>query len=108
MEISKTRTNVALVVLLVTCLTVGAAVAADNSTRRHLAKKYKGPCMATNLIDKCWRCDPQWADNREKYADCAMGFGSKATGGKGGRVYVVSDNSDSDVENPAPGICFEY
>ncbi|TMW81891.1 hypothetical protein EJD97_007453 [Solanum chilense] len=103
MEISKTRTNVALVVLLVTCLTVGAAVAADNSTRRHLAKKYKGPCMATNLIDKCWRCDPQWANNRQKYADCAMGFGSKATGGKGGRVYVVSDNSDSDVENPAPG-----
>merc|ERR1712183_670370 len=29
----------------------------NNSTRRQL-RKYKGPCLATNPIDRCWRCDP--------------------------------------------------
>lgn len=103
MGISKTRINGLLVLLFITFFTVGAAAVADNSTRRHLTKKYKGPCLAVNLIDKCWRCDPHWADHREKYAECAMGFGSKAIGGKGGRIYVVTDNSDSNVENPVPG-----
>ncbi|KAK4360754.1 hypothetical protein RND71_019706 [Anisodus tanguticus] len=94
--------NGLLVLLFITFVTVGAAVP-DNSTRRHLSKKYKGPCVAANLIDKCWRCDPRWADYRQKYASCAMGFGRKAIGGKGGRVYVVTDNSDDDVQNPKPG-----
>lgn len=75
-----------------------------NDTRRELGtKKYTGPCMVTNPIDKCWRCDPNWADNRKKLADCAMGFGSKATGGKAGRFYVVNDSSD-DYTDPKPGI----
>lgn len=58
--------------------------------------------MVTNPIDKCWRCDPNWADNRKRLADCAMGFGSKATGGKDGEFYVVTDNSD-DYNDPKPG-----
>lgn len=75
----------------------------NNSTRRGLGtKKYTGPCMVTNPIDKCWRCDPNWADNRKKLADCAMGFGSKAIGGKDGEFYVVTDNSD-DYNDPKPG-----
>ncbi|MCD9637761.1 hypothetical protein HAX54_021229 [Datura stramonium] len=102
MEISKTKMNGLLVLLFITFVTVGATVP-NNSTRRHLSKKYKGPCVAANLIDKCWRCDPRWANYREKYASCAMGFGRNAMGGKGGKVYVVRDNSDNNVQNPLPG-----
>lgn len=102
MGISKTKINGLIVLLFFTFVAVGTAVP-DNSTRRHLSKKYKGPCVAANLIDKCWRCNPRWADDRQKYADCAMGFGRNAIGGKGGRIYVVTDPSDYNVENPVPG-----
>ncbi|KAH7529144.1 hypothetical protein FEM48_Zijuj05G0153300 [Ziziphus jujuba var. spinosa] len=73
-----------------------------NSTRRSL-NKYSGPCMATNPIDRCWRCDKNWATNRKRLADCALGFGHKATGGKAGEIYVVTDSSDDDLLNPKPG-----
>ncbi|KAL2552331.1 Pectate lyase family protein [Forsythia ovata] len=74
-----------------------------NSTRRQLKKAYNGECMATNPIDRCWRCQPNWADNRKRLADCALGFGYKAKGGKAGRFYVVTDSSDNDMVNPKPG-----
>ncbi|KAL0395656.1 UNVERIFIED_CONTAM: putative pectate lyase P59 [Sesamum calycinum] len=74
-----------------------------NSTRRRLGKKYRGPCKVTNPIDACWRCDPNWHLDRFKLVDCSLGFGRKATGGKGGRIYVVSDSSDDDILNPKPG-----
>jgi pectate lyase len=74
-----------------------------NSTRRGLRKKYRGPCMVTNPIDRCWRCQPNWADNRKRLADCGLGFGYKAKGGKAGRFYVVDDSSDNDMVNPKPG-----
>lgn len=73
-----------------------------NSTRRSLGK-YKGPCLATNPIDRCWRCRNNWAKNRKRLANCALGFGRKTTGGKLGRIYVVTDPSDNDVQNPRPG-----
>ncbi|PHU15462.1 putative pectate lyase 7 [Capsicum chinense] len=73
-----------------------------NSTRRDL-HKYNGPCMATNPIDRCWRCDPHWAKRRQKLADCVLGFGHHTTGGKGGRIYVVTDPGDNDMVNPKPG-----
>ncbi|CAI9109631.1 OLC1v1009490C1 [Oldenlandia corymbosa var. corymbosa] len=76
-----------------------------NSTRRELyGKKNRrgGPCMATNVIDQCWRCDPNWAKKRQNMADCVKGFGSKARGGKGGKYYLVTDPSD-DWQNPKPG-----
>ncbi len=56
-----------------------------------------------NPIDDCWRCDPIWENNRQSLADCALGFGSKAIGGQGGQIYIVTDNSDNDTVNPAPG-----
>jgi len=75
-----------------------------NSTRRGLAgTKYKGPCVATNPIDKCWRCQPDWEKNRQRLADCALGFGYKAKGGKGGPIYVVTSSEDNDVVNPKVG-----
>ncbi|KAL0385723.1 UNVERIFIED_CONTAM: putative pectate lyase 19 [Sesamum radiatum] len=63
----------------------------------------EGDCKATNPIDRCWRCDPDWAKNRQKLADCARGFGHRATGGQGGRFYVVTDPSDDDMDKPKPG-----
>ncbi|XP_038882226.1 putative pectate lyase 2 [Benincasa hispida] len=55
-----------------------------------------------NLIDACWRSNPNWAANRRALADCAVGFGSDAIGGKFGSIYVVTDPSD-DPEYPEPG-----
>ncbi|KAJ7946320.1 Pectate lyase [Quillaja saponaria] len=55
-----------------------------------------------NLIDSCWRTQPNWAQNRRALADCAVGFGKGAIGGKYGGLYVVNDTSD-DPANPKPG-----
>ncbi|KAK4750248.1 hypothetical protein SAY87_027697 [Trapa incisa] len=60
-------------------------------------------CRSGNPIDDCWRCDPNWQSNRQRLAECGIGFGAGATGGKGGRYYVVTDSSDSDTVNPKPG-----
>jgi pectate lyase len=77
----------------------------SNNTRRGLtaATQYTGPCIATNPIDKCWRCQSDWAENRFKLADCALGFGYKAKGGKGGPIYVVNSTDDGDLMDPKPG-----
>ena len=84
---------------------VGELIMGKNETRRNLKgqKKYVGPCKVTNPIDACWRCDPNWANNRMKIVDCIQGFGRKTTGGKGGPIYVVTDPSDGDLVNPRPG-----
>jgi pectate lyase len=60
-------------------------------------------CGQGNPIDDCWRCDPNWRENRQALADCAIGFGKNAIGGKNGPIYVVTDDSDNDMINPAPG-----
>ncbi|KAL4569567.1 hypothetical protein LXL04_025208 [Taraxacum kok-saghyz] len=69
------------------------------STRRDLHTT----CEATNVIDKCWRGKSDWAENRQALADCALGFATGTTGGKGGDIYVVTDPSDDDCENPKEG-----
>jgi len=65
--------------------------------------KDEGPCEYTNPIDACWRCQPNWEENRKRLADCAMGFAKGVTGGKDGEYYVVTDDSDDDLLNPRPG-----
>jgi pectate lyase len=65
--------------------------------------KYSGPCLATNPIDRCWRCRKDWATDRQRLARCAKGFGREATGGLGGKIYIVTDPSDEDFSNPRPG-----
>ncbi|KAJ8759109.1 hypothetical protein K2173_004115 [Erythroxylum novogranatense] len=60
-------------------------------------------CQTGNPIDDCWRCDPNWAENRQQLANCAIGFGQGSLGGKGGPIYVVTDSSDHDPANPTPG-----
>lgn len=76
----------------------------ESVTRRQLlAIHVKDQCLTGNPIDDCWRCDLNWESNREHLADCAIGFGHEAIGGRGGNVYVVTDPSDPDPENPPPG-----
>ncbi|KAK4776593.1 hypothetical protein SAY86_005281 [Trapa natans] len=60
-------------------------------------------CRSGNPIDDCWRCEPNWQSNRQRLAECGIGFGAGASGGKGGRYYLVTDSSDSDTVNPKPG-----
>ncbi|XP_059645371.1 pectate lyase-like [Cornus florida] len=79
-----------------------ALVGGTNSTRRGL-RKHRGKCKATNPIDRCWRCRPDWATNRKRLADCVLGFGRNTTGGKYGEYYLVNDPSDDDMQNPKPG-----
>ncbi|KAL8529636.1 hypothetical protein ACS0TY_006897 [Phlomoides rotata] len=81
---------------------VHKSVEGNNSTRRVLSK-YHGKCLATNPIDQCWRCNKNWATNRRRLADCALGFGRHVTGGKAGKTYVVTDPSDNDLVNPKKG-----
>lgn len=71
-----------------------------NDSRRQLTYL---TCGTGNPIDDCWRCDPNWQMNRQKLADCAIGFGREAIGGKNGQYYVVTDPSDHDPVNPTPG-----
>ncbi|KAF2590124.1 hypothetical protein F2Q70_00041707 [Brassica cretica] len=83
------------------------ATESTNNTRRELIglemQEGSGKCIAYNPIDKCWRCDPNWEENRKKLAECVLGFGRKTTGGKDGPIYVVNDSSDDDLVNPKPG-----
>ncbi|KAL6136431.1 PREDICTED: pectate lyase-like [Fragaria vesca subsp. vesca] len=82
---------------------VETSIERSNTTRRHLAKKIKAECTATNPIDRCWRCNPDWAKNRKQLANCVLGFGRRTRGGKRGPIYVVHDSSDNDMANPKPG-----
>ena len=72
-------------------------------TRRHLLQDQGSDCLTGNPIDDCWRCDPDWQKDRQRLADCGIGFGQYAFGGKGGEFYVVTDPSDDDAVNPRPG-----
>ncbi|KAK3410265.1 hypothetical protein EUGRSUZ_J02266 [Eucalyptus grandis] len=71
-----------------------------NASRRNLAYL---SCGTGNPIDDCWRCDPNWESNRQRLADCAIGFGKNALGGKNGQIYVVTDSGDDDPVSPRPG-----
>jgi pectate lyase len=73
-----------------------------NSTNRR-SLGYLSSCGTGNPIDDCWRCDPGWHNNRQRLADCGIGFGRNALGGRDGRIYVVTDSSDNDAVNPKPG-----
>ena len=70
----------------------------SNSSRRLLSSGGTG-----NPVDDCWRADPNWFNNRQALADCAIGFGRNALGGRNGAIYVVTDDSDDDVINPRVG-----
>ncbi|XP_059660235.1 probable pectate lyase 8 [Cornus florida] len=77
----------------------------DMSIRNSTERRELGflSCGTGNPIDDCWRCDPNWQRNRKSLADCAIGFGRNAIGGRDGKYYVVTDPSDNDPVNPRPG-----
>ncbi|XP_028796886.1 probable pectate lyase 5 [Neltuma alba] len=70
-----------------------------NASRRNLGFL---TCGTGNPVDDCWRCDPKWEKNRKRLADCGIGFGKNAIGGRDGGYYVVTDPGDHPV-NPKPG-----
>ncbi|KAL9659533.1 hypothetical protein QQ045_024340 [Rhodiola kirilowii] len=72
-----------------------------NSTDRRKLGYFS--CGTGNPIDDCWRCDPRWQFHRKRLANCAIGFGRNAIGGRDGKYYVVSDENDDDPVNPRPG-----
>ncbi|KAF2303664.1 hypothetical protein GH714_021046 [Hevea brasiliensis] len=55
-----------------------------------------------NTVDSCWRTESNWASNRQASADCAVGFGQAALGGKYGDIYLVTTPDDNPI-NPEPG-----
>ncbi|KAL9993984.1 putative pectate lyase [Helianthus debilis subsp. tardiflorus] len=71
-----------------------------NASRRNLGYL---SCSTGNPIDDCWRCNSNWATNRQRLADCAIGFGKNAIGGRNGRIYVVTDPGNDNPVNPMPG-----
>ncbi|KAL2486828.1 putative pectate lyase 15 [Abeliophyllum distichum] len=72
-----------------------------NSTERRELGFFS--CGTGNPIDDCWRCDRNWMQHRKRLAECAIGFGRNAIGGRDGKYYVVTDPSDEDPVNPRPG-----
>ncbi|CAN6818714.1 unnamed protein product [Brassica oleracea] len=60
------------------------------------------PQNIMNPVDSCWRHKSDWSANRKDLADCAVGFGSSALGGKKGSIYVVTNPNDN-AANPKPG-----
>ncbi|XP_071937665.1 probable pectate lyase 8 isoform X1 [Coffea arabica] len=77
----------------------------DTSIRNNTERRKLGffSCGTGNPIDDCWRCDPNWQRQRKRLADCAIGFGRNAIGGRDGRFYIVTDPGDDDPVNPQPG-----
>lgn len=71
-----------------------------NASRRNLGYL---SCSTGNPIDDCWRCKANWESHRQQLADCAIGFGKNAVGGRDGRIYVVTDPGDDEPVNPRPG-----
>ncbi|KAL1834885.1 hypothetical protein ACET3Z_004536 [Daucus carota] len=76
-------------------------MAIRNSTERRKLGFFS--CGTGNPIDDCWRCDRNWQKNRKRLADCPIGFGRSAIGGRDGKYYVVTDPNDDDAVNPKPG-----
>ncbi|KAF7024093.1 hypothetical protein CFC21_036500 [Triticum aestivum] len=57
-----------------------------------------------NVIDRCWRGQPNWATDRQRLAMCSVGFAGKMrqNSGHGVTVYTVTDPGDDPVQ-PKPG-----
>ncbi|KAF5732617.1 hypothetical protein HS088_TW17G00147 [Tripterygium wilfordii] len=81
------------------------AAMVDMSIRNSTERRKLGffSCGTGNPIDDCWRCDRNWHLHRKSLANCAIGFGRNAVGGRDGKYYVVSDPGDYDAVNPRPG-----
>ncbi|CAI9300788.1 unnamed protein product [Lactuca saligna] len=63
----------------------------DMSIRNSTERRKLGflSCGTGNPIDDCWRCDRNWQRHRKRLADCAIGFGRNAIGGRDGRFKTI-------------------
>ncbi|KAB5527821.1 hypothetical protein DKX38_021686 [Salix brachista] len=85
--------------------TLSSQSGGERSTRNSTERRKLGffSCVTGNPIDDCWRCDPHWRLHRKRLANCGIGFGRNAVGGRDGRYYVVNNPGDEDPVNPRPG-----
>ncbi|XP_076958641.1 putative pectate lyase 8 [Bidens hawaiensis] len=74
-----------------------------NSTERRKLGYFSCVHDTGNPIDDCWRCDKNWQRHRKRLAECAIGFGRNAIGGRDGKYYYVTNPNDDDAVNPKPG-----
>ncbi|KAK2372812.1 putative pectate lyase [Trifolium repens] len=67
------------------------------------AKQSKLMGMKMNMIDSCWRPNPEWRRHRQQLATCSVGYAGKMTNNIGNDLmhYKVTDPSD-DPTNPKP------
>ncbi|KAL6839163.1 hypothetical protein ACP4OV_031054 [Aristida adscensionis] len=81
-----------LVVLALLLSLHGAAAAAANAAG------------GMNVIDRCWRGNPNWAADRQRLASCSVGFAGNMRQNRGPGVvpYTVTDAGDDPV-SPRPG-----
>lgn len=58
----------------------------------------------SNVIDRCWKGDPNWSNNRQHLATCSVGFAGKMINNIGSNItfYEVTDPSDDPI-NPNRG-----
>jgi hypothetical protein len=68
------------------------------------AKQSKLMGLKMNMIDRCWRPNPEWRKHRQQLATCSVGYAGKMTNniGKGLIHYKVTDPNDDPI-NPQPG-----
>ncbi|KAJ0989406.1 hypothetical protein J5N97_007762 [Dioscorea zingiberensis] len=92
-----------LLILSLTLIQNLPTVISSYSSYNPSTKTKTSKALLINPIDACWAANnPKWSSNRQALANCAVGFGNMALGGKQGRIYVVTDPSD-DAVNPKPG-----
>nr|CAD1839185.1 unnamed protein product [Ananas comosus var. bracteatus] len=74
-----------------------------NSTRRSL-RGYAGKCLATNPIDRCWRCRKNWIAIARGWPPASRASATTPPVARmAGFFYVVTDPSDNELINPRPG-----
>lgn len=58
--------------------------------------------LTMNVIDCCWRWNPNWQRNRLQLATCSIGYAGKMTNniGRGGLTqYVMTDPSNNPINS---------
>ncbi|KAK7359948.1 hypothetical protein VNO77_01917 [Canavalia gladiata] len=68
------------------------------------AKHSKMEGLEMNVIDQCWRVNPEWRRYRSQLATCSVGYAGKMINNTGKDLirYKVTDPSDNPI-NPKPG-----
>jgi len=67
------------------------------------AKQTKINGLKMNVIDRCWRLNPEWRRHQSQLATCSMGYAGKMVNNIGNDLihYKVTDASDDPI-NPKP------